>query len=87
MNLQPIAPAADHDHGLQAGHETELAWETKVDLARLLVSDEGERGTLVAGRKGRRRPNAEELLRLANARILERCRRHGKIPARRASPS
>jgi hypothetical protein len=88
LALEPkAAPEADNDNAPLTDDETEPAWETKVDLARLLDPDEAASGALVAGRKGRRRPNAQELLCIANARILERCRRHGKIPARRASRS
>src|SRR5690348_6348085 len=79
----PAPPGADNDNTPPAGDETGLAWRTRVDLALLLDPDEAAGGSLAAGLRGRRRPNAQELLRIANARILERCRRHGQIPARR----
>jgi hypothetical protein len=78
-------PGADDDNGPLTDHDSALAWETKVDLGRLLDKDDAAGGTGGAGRKGRRLANPQELLRIANARILERCRRHGIVPAHRAS--
>ena len=83
-SLHPTVSGADDDNGPPIDNEPELAGDPKVDLGRLLDPNDDEGGSGGAGRKRRRPLDAQELLRLANARIRDRCRRHGLAAPRSA---